>query len=158
MNQPDGQQKHNEEAKNQKWHSAVASGHPLEFNPYGKTISWRELPRLRKNKKHCHSQRSEESLFVRCLTLKIEERFFASLRMTEQGLFSAALLSLRNSVLASSRIHRLRATTPASTRHGSRVSGIIVHGIFEAIWMIRRAGFSRRVLRRGVPIDFPIYA
>jgi hypothetical protein len=33
--------------------------------------------------KRCHSERSEESLLVCSLVLYIEERFFASLRMTE---------------------------------------------------------------------------
>jgi hypothetical protein len=40
--------------------------------------------------KRCHSERSEESLFCLFSYAQIEERFFASLRMTEQGIFAAA--------------------------------------------------------------------
>ena len=45
-------------------------------------LSWREL---KPDRLICHSERSEESLFLG----SIEERFFASLRMTETN---AALL------------------------------------------------------------------
>jgi hypothetical protein len=37
-------------------------------------------------KKRCHSERSEESLFDLTIREKNKERFFASLRMTEQGI------------------------------------------------------------------------
>jgi hypothetical protein len=48
------------------------------------------LSRPQKNSKRCHSERSEESLLVRWFSYtEIEERFFASLRMTEVIFFAS---------------------------------------------------------------------
>jgi hypothetical protein len=47
------------------------------------------LPNLRKNPTFCHSERGEESLLLFLLALTIEERLFASLRMTREKLFGA---------------------------------------------------------------------
>jgi hypothetical protein len=65
--------------------------------------------------KRCHSERSEESLFCLFSYTSIEERFFASLRMTEQDIFFRSLSGL-NCANLKSKSARLK-TVPLKARH-----------------------------------------